>query len=160
MLAKLTEKQGEQTPEFVLLMAQNYSSLEEHGKAVEQLEKLPAPKPGAQNPDDKEKLLRAARIVLVRELRMNKEVEKANKVLDEIMGAKDKRDWASKNVDALLEKVFLLEETKDYNQAAMLANNLVKQLQQKAASDNAMKEKYLECYYHVAYCTTTSPTVS
>jgi hypothetical protein len=153
VLAKLAQKQSQPTPEFRLSLAQNYSSLEEYGKAVEQLEKLPAPKPGVQDPDEREKLLRAARILLIRELRLNKEADRANKLLDEIMGSKERREWGARNVDALLEKVYLLEEAKDYKQAATLANNLVKQLHQRATTDNAMKERYLECYYQVAYCT-------
>jgi hypothetical protein len=152
ILAKLTARQGQPTPEFILLLAQNYASLEEYGTAIEQLEKLPAPTPGVQNPDEKEKLHRAARILLIRILRLNKDLKKANKLLEEIMGPKDKRDWGAKNVDALLEKVQLLEEAKDYDQAAVLANNLVKQLQSRADKDNVIKERYLECYYHVAYC--------
>jgi hypothetical protein len=153
LLAKLAEKQGSPSPEFVLALAQNYSSLEEYGKAVEQLEKLPAPKPGVQDPDDREKLLRAARILLIRDLRLNKEPDKANKLMDEITGGKDRREWGARNADALLEKVYLLEEAKDYNQAATLANNLVKQLHQRAATDNAIKDRYLESYYHVVCCT-------
>jgi hypothetical protein len=152
LLAKLSARQAQPTPEFVLLLAQNYCSLEEYDKAIEHLEKLPAPTAGAQDPDDKEKLHRAARILLIRALRLNRETEKANKLLDVIMGPKDKRDWGAKNVDALLEKVYLLEEAKDYDQAATLANNLVKQLHPRADKDNVLKERYLECYYHVAYC--------
>ncbi len=152
ILTKLTAQQGQPTPEFILLLAQNYCSLAEYDKAIEQLEKLPAPTPGVQNPDDKEKLHRAARILLIRALRLHKETAKANKLLDEIMGPKDKRDWGARNVDALLEKVQLLEDAKDYDQAATLANNLVKQLHTRADKDNVMKERYLEFYYHVAYC--------
>jgi hypothetical protein len=152
LLAKLTEKQGQPTPEFVLLLAQNYSALEEYGQAIEQLGQLPAPKPGVPNPDDNEKVLRAARILLIRDLRLNQEVAKANSLLNEIMGPQDRREWGAKNVDVLLEKVHLLEEAKAYDQAAALANNLVKQLQPRADNDNVMKERYLEFYYHVAYC--------
>jgi tetratricopeptide (TPR) repeat protein len=143
-------KQAKPSTEFTLLMAQNYSHLEEHAKAIEMIEKLPEP---GEKPDENTlKLHHAGRLMLVRELRLNKDVKKAKTLLEEIMGDKAKPGWGAKNVDVLIERVLIHEAEEEYFQGAKLADSLVKQLHQPAQKDNHLKEKYLECYYHVTYC--------
>ncbi len=134
---------------FILQLARCRSNMEQHKEAAELLAK--APEPPAGSPDVN--LYHAIRLTLVRELRLSKETKKAQEILmDEIIGTKEKKGWGQRDVGAQKERVFLLEEDGKYADAALLANSLVKQLLPRASSDNAMKENYLECYYHVAYC--------
>src|SRR5262249_48949779 len=114
ILEGLTKAQTQPSPEFSMLLAQNLASLGQHDKAVAVLEKIP-PVEG----DDK--TYRTSRLLLVRELRQAKQFDKASPMLDEIIGTKEKPGWGQRNVDALMERVFLLEDAGKYFQAANLA---------------------------------------
>jgi tetratricopeptide (TPR) repeat protein len=145
ILEGLTKAQTQPSPEFSMLLAQNLSSLGQHDKAVAVLEKIPPA-------EGEDKAYRTSRLLLVRELRQAKQFDKASPMLDEIIGTKEKPGWGQRNVDALMERVFLLEDAGKYFQAANLASTLVRQLGPKAATDNTLKEKYLETYYHLVRC--------
>jgi hypothetical protein len=136
------------SPRFVLLLARCYSNMDQHKKAAELLEVMAEPK----QPGPELDLYRGCRLMLVRELRLQKNVEKARALLAEILGTKAKPGWGARNINALKERVFLEEEEGKYTQAAAEANTLVRQLLPKASTDNALKEHYLECYYHIIYC--------
>jgi hypothetical protein len=136
------------SPKVVLVLARCYSNMDQHKKAIELLEAVPEVKQAG--PD--QALWHAIRLTLVRELRLNKDTEKARKLLDEIIGTKEKPGWGMRDVAALKERVFLEEEEGQYAAAARRADGIVKQLLPRVNADNAMKEHYLECYYHVAYC--------
>jgi hypothetical protein len=136
------------SPKFVLLLARCYGNLDLHKKAADLLEAMAEPK----QPGPDLNLYRGTRLLLVRELRLQKDLDKARKVLDEIIGTKQKQGWGLRNIDALKERVLLEEDEGKYAAAALEANALVKQLLPKVSADNAMKEQYLECYYHVTYC--------
>jgi hypothetical protein len=152
LLDKLTEQEAKPTPEFVLLLAQNYATMGDHKKAAELLARVPEPKA-----DDAQakKSHQAIRLLLVRQLRQcgdSAALEKGKTILnDEILG-KDGKGWGSRNIDALLEEVQVLEKDADFVNGAKKANRLVQQLLKKASTDNALKEKYLEAYYHVVFC--------
>jgi hypothetical protein len=149
LLDDIVKQTKNPTPKFVLLLARCYSNMGQHRKAVELLES--AAEPPRNSPDVN--LYHGIRLMLVRELRLSKDARKAQSVLDEILGPdKGPPGWGRRNIDALKERLFLLEEEGKYAAAARLANDLVRQLLPKASTDNAMKEHYLECYYHVAYC--------
>jgi hypothetical protein len=137
------------TPKFVLLLARCYSAMDQHKKAVELLEAVSEPK----QPGPDQNMYHGIRLMLARELRLQKETEKARSILlDEIIGPKEKPGWGRRNIDALKERVFLEEDEGKYAQAALEANAIVKQLLPKVNTDNSLKEHYLECYYHVAFC--------
>jgi hypothetical protein len=144
------QKQMKPSLKLTAQLARCYSNMENHKKAAELLEKVEPPKDGS--PDVG--LHHGIRLMLVRELRMSKGPEaltKAETILDEIIGTKEKPGWGLRDVNALKERVLIWEEQGKYAPAAQLANALVRQLLPKV-SDNAFKDHYLECYYHVSYC--------
>ncbi len=150
VLDGLVKQQKEPTPEFVFLLARAYAEMGQHGKAAGLLDKVPEPKAGA--PANEVKFHHAIRLTLARELRLNKEVDKAEKVLEEITGTKEKPGWGARDLEALKERGHLLEAREKYAAAFQLWAQLVRQLVKQASTDNAKKEHYLECYYHMTWC--------
>jgi tetratricopeptide (TPR) repeat protein len=134
----------------VFLLARAYAEMDQHGKAAGLLDKVPEPKAGA-GPNE-EKYHHAVRLMLARELRLGKELDKAEKVLDEITGSKEKPGWGARDLEALKERGQLLEAQGKYAAAFNLWAALVRQLVKQANTDNAKKEHYLECYYHMTWC--------
>jgi hypothetical protein len=136
---------------FAALLARCYSNMDNHQKAAELLQGIAAPAEGS--PDAGQ--YKGVRLLLVRELRMSKKPEntkKAEEILDDIIGTEKKKGWGFRDVNALKERVLLLEEQGKFIDAAQLANTLLRQLLPKISTDNALKEHYLECYYHVTLC--------
>jgi hypothetical protein len=150
VLDGLIKQQPKPTPEFVFLLARAYAEMEQHGKAAGLLEKVPEPAAGAA--PNELKYHHAVRLMLARELRLGKELEKAEKVLDEIVGTKEKPGWGARDLEALKERGQLLEAQGKYVAAFNLWSALVRQLVKQANTDNAKKEHYLECYYHMTWC--------
>jgi hypothetical protein len=150
ILDDLREQQQKKqlTPEFILLLAQCYSSMDQHDKATRLLEQVQEPKG---NDSEALKRYHGAQLLLVRELRKGDKIEKAQKLLDEIIGTRQKPGWGLRSIDCLKERVLLLEDAKQYKDAALLANSMVTQLTHKVNDSTALKEQYLECYYHVTY---------
>lgn len=150
ILDDLTKQEAKPTPEYTLLLAQVYATMNENKKAADLLDKVPEPKA-----DDQQgkKVYQAVRLLYVRQLRLNGDYDKAKPILfDTIIGTKEKPGWGQRNIDALKERVLLLEADGNFAVAAQEANRLVQSLVKKASTDNALKEQYLECYYHVVYC--------
>jgi tetratricopeptide (TPR) repeat protein len=141
-------KKEKPSPKFAALLARCYSNMDNHKKAAELLGAVAAPPEGS--PDTG--LYRGIQLLLVRELRMSKDVKKAEEILDGIIGTEQKKGWGFRDINALKERVLLLEEKGEFAAAAQLANTLLRQLHPKIATDNALKEHYLECYYHVTLC--------
>src|SRR5262249_42745452 len=90
------------TPLYLLRLAQCYSSMDQHAKAVDTLNKFPKPKEGD---GEGEKLYKSCQLNLIRELRLNKEAKKARPILDGIIGTKEKPNWGARNPDALMESI-------------------------------------------------------
>ena len=161
ILGKRIAKQKNLTPDFIRVLADCYSSMEEHEKAAGELAKIPDPK--AKPGSDEEKKYRAIQIVMLRELRLSNKPEmlkKARTVLDGIMGTTAKPGWGLKEAafrfHAMKEHGLLLELEKKYEgkdgafaQWAKMSNNLVKVARDRGG---LVKENYLECYYHMVYC--------
>lgn len=133
------------TPLFILSLAHCYSSMDMHPKAIDLLTKFPKPKP---DDAESEKLYKSCQLNLIREYRLNKEAKKARPILDEIMGTKEKPGWGARQVDALIEMIYLLNEEEKYSEAYARANTLVKQLVSKI-NDNTMKAYYLDAYHQM-----------
>jgi tetratricopeptide (TPR) repeat protein len=134
------------TPETLILLAQCYSNLGTHKRAAELLAGVEPPKDGAdQKTVDR---WRYVRIMYVRELRLDKQIEPANKELKNILGTDKEPGWGAKNMDAQKERIFLLEEEGKYGAAAVQWDALIKAIQ-KNFNAPGMKEQYLECYYHL-----------
>jgi hypothetical protein len=146
LLGDIVKSTPDPSPRFVAQLARCYSTMGQHQKAAELLQGVPSAKTGGDVT-----LYRGIRLMLVRELRQARDIKKAQEVLAEIMGTRDKPAWGSRDVNALKEKMLLLEEDGDYVGAARLATTLVDYLKKKVDTDNAMKEPYLECYFHMTY---------
>jgi hypothetical protein len=135
------------TPKLAYLLAKCYAGMDEHKKAADLLQTFAAPNAAADV-----SLHHAIQLLLIDELRLLKEFDKAKERLDEIMAVKDgKPGWGARNLDALKLRILLWEDQEQYGAAAALAARLVKQLLPKI-DDNRMKEQYLELYYHLTYC--------
>jgi tetratricopeptide (TPR) repeat protein len=149
ILDDLTKQEVKPSAEFTFALAQNYSLMGEHKKAAELLEKAPAP---AKDNPQALKQHQAIRLLFVRQLRLSEQLDKAKPILfDEIIGTKEQPGWGIRNIDALKERVYVMEADGNFAGAAVQANTLVQNLVKKAPTDNALKEQYLECYYHVVY---------
>jgi hypothetical protein len=152
ILDDLTKAQDKLTPEFILLLAQNYESLEQYTKAATLLEKVPEPNDGDANA---QKVYHAVQLTYARQLRLTRDpmqVAKARALMDEILGTKQKPGWGARSAGVLKEQLLLLEEEGKFGAAANLAGSLVNELVKKL-EDNEMKETYFECYYHKVYAT-------
>ncbi len=135
------------TPPFILRLAQCYSQMDRHAEAITRLKAFPEPK---KDDAEAEKLYHSSQLNLIREYRLNKEIKKARPVLEKVLGTPEKPGWGAKQLDALLEMVYLLNEEEKYAEAYGRANKLVKALGSKV-DDNTLKERYLECYYQQVY---------
>jgi tetratricopeptide (TPR) repeat protein len=140
ILDRVTEKPDKLDPPQRLLLARCYANMDQHRRAADLLEKVATPAE------------KGAQLLYARELRLAKEPEKARPVVNEILGTPSAPGWGTRNVEALLEDVALTEDEGKYDKAALKANDIVRRLLPSVTRDNALKEKYLEAYYHVVYC--------
>jgi hypothetical protein len=161
LLDKRIAKQGKSlTPDFILLLANCYSSMEQHEKAATELAKVPEPPAGA----PEEKAYRGSQLLLLRELRLaktDKSLEKASEVLDKIMGSDGRptgtntkpgpRGWGRSDLVALKEKGMLLEAQGEFRKAFDHWQPIVKQLAKASMNDNNKKTHYYECFYHMIF---------
>jgi hypothetical protein len=133
------------TLEVVLFLAQGYSSLDKHDKAAALLAAVPEPKDGDEK---KTAYYQAIRILLLRELRLGRDLKKAREVADEILGTPDKPRWGRSNLDALKENNFLLEEEAKYTEALYAWDGMLKTLRPRI-DQSGVKDQYLECYFYL-----------
>jgi hypothetical protein len=149
ILDKRIAKQKKLTPDFLLVLADCYTSMGEHGKAAGELAKVVI---GKDTPDA-ERLSKVVPLKLVRELRLSKvkkNLKKAAREMEKIMGPPGgKPGWGRRNLEALREYGYLLEAQTKYSDAIVVWAPLVKQLAPKAQTDPRLKEIFLECYYHL-----------
>jgi hypothetical protein len=134
------------TPKLIYFTSQIYSSMDNHKAAAELLEKVAEPAKDAAKTDLD--LYQMARVMLVRERRLNGETAEARKVMDGVMGP-PKTGWGRRKVDALTENVELLGAEGKNKEAAEFANALIQKLLPRIDSDNKTKEIYLQLYYLV-----------
>jgi hypothetical protein len=153
ILEKRIKKQKNLTPEFIRVLADCYSSMDEHEKAAAELAKVPEPK-GKGNPDE-ERNYRAVQVTLARELRLSKtkeNLQKARTVVDGLLGTKQKPNWGSKDIYVLKEHGKILEAEEKYSDGFKHWAYLTRNLAKKATQGGQNKENYLECYYHMVFC--------
>jgi hypothetical protein len=139
ILDKVAEKPDKLETQPRLLLAQCYANMGGHRKAADLLEKVATPAE------------KGAHLLYARELRLAQDLEKARQTVNQILGTATAPGWGARNVDALLEDVALTEDEGKYDKAALKANDIVRKLLPSVMRDNALKEKYLEAYYHVVY---------
>lgn len=141
-------KKKAMTNDLVRLISINYSTMGLNEKALELLKKAEKPK------DDSDpkalSVYKGIQLQQARELRYLKKFDEAGKLMDEIIGTKDMPGWGNKDIDCLLEKVKLVEFQEKYSISSGMASQIVKALVGKS-SDNQIKEKYLEAYYHMVF---------
>jgi hypothetical protein len=154
ILDDIDKAQKTKTMEFTYLLAKNYSTLDLHENAAAILGRVEAPvKTNMKEADEKnEKVYHTVRASYIRELRLSGDKDTAKLELDKAMGTAKEPGWGAANVDANLEKVLLLEDDAKFAVAAKLADQWVNKLKAKAEADVQVREKYLEFYYHTAYC--------
>jgi hypothetical protein len=153
ILDKRIKKQKDLTAEFIRVLADCYSSMEDHEKAAGLLAKVPEPK-GKANPDEV-RAFHAVQMTLARELRLSKTKEslkKARTVVDEMLGPEKKPNWGRKDISVLKEHGQLLEAEEKYNDGFRHWAYLTKNLAKRAEQGGQNKENYLECYYHMIFC--------
>jgi hypothetical protein len=156
ILDGIDTNQKTRTMEFNYLLAKNYAALELHTRAVEILERVAPPAmTGMKEADDKnERVYHTVYALYIHELRVSggDNRDKAEKLLDAVMGTAKEPGWGQLNVDTNLERIQLWEEAGKFAVAAKLSDQWVNKLKAKADSDVQVREKYLEFYYHTAYC--------
>ena len=143
-----SSKKKAMTNDLVRLISLNYSTMGLNEKALDLLKK--AEKPKDANDPKATAVYRGIQLQQARELRYLKKYEDATKLMDEIIGTKEMPGWGGKDIDTLLEKVKLMETQEKYSLSASMASQIVKALVGKS-SDNQIKEKYLEAYYHMVF---------
>ncbi len=151
ILDKRVKPQKDVTAEFVRVLADCYSSMEEHAKAAEELAKVPEPK-AARPGSDEERHYRRVQLDLVRELRLTKEpdnLKKARQMMDGFLGEVKKPGWGRRDLLALKEQGQLLMAEEKYKEAFDQWADLTRRLAKDAPKGGAVKEHYLECYYHM-----------
>jgi hypothetical protein len=97
-------------------------------------------------------LYHGARLLYLRELRLSKKLDEAQRVLDEILGTPKAPGWGQRNLEVQKEKLSLLEDRELYAGAegAILGwNRLMKSIRPRIQQDAKMKETYFDCYYHL-----------
>jgi hypothetical protein len=150
ILNKVAGGQKTPTPMLAYLLAKCYAGMDEHKKAADLLEKFAAEsvKAGA---GQEVQLHHAIQLLLVQEHRQLKDLDKAQKLLEEIIGTKEKPGWGARDLEAQKTRIMILEDKEDYRSAALLCDSFVKQLV-KRLDDNKLKDQYFEFYYHLVYC--------
>lgn len=138
-------------PDLALFLAQSYSSLGKHGRAVELTDLIHEPVIDPENKEAGPKQLqvyRASRLLRARELRLDGNFDAAEKALADIMAT----TWGPSNFEAKRERILLLEDQGKYKGGAIPAwNSLMLQMKPRV-QDNKVREQYFDCYYHFTYC--------
>src|SRR5262249_1113196 len=152
--------------DFTLVLAQGYLAMRKYAKTIKLLEKVPAPDPKGDAKKHEESLRRVLRVLLIRALRLEgkenkseKSLKEAEKLLDAIMdplhpaGPKGKAEpnWGRRDLNALLEEIYLYIDLKYYGAAVNRANAVLKVLQPRINASGYAKERYFETYYLFVY---------
>jgi len=132
--------------------------MKKHKKAADLLAKISPPQPLPVNPNEKsedkdkreqedrrkEAFYHHVRLTYVRELRLDKQFDKASAEIKKILTS-----WGRNNLDAQKEQIFILEDEEKYAQAANMWSRLMQEkLKPHLGKDNRLTEQYFECYYH------------
>ncbi|MSR30220.1 MAG: hypothetical protein EXR99_01825 [Gemmataceae bacterium] len=146
ILDDVTSKQKKLPNDLVRLVAMNYSSMKLHDKSLKLLKEAEKPK---EDGDAKAQgAFKGIQLQMVREMRALQKFTDATTALDEIIGTKAKPGWGMRDIDSLMERIFLLEDEKKFGASSSQASLIVKQLVSKTG-DNHIKEKYFLAYFHM-----------
>ncbi|MFO0844999.1 MAG: hypothetical protein U0797_21835 [Gemmataceae bacterium] len=154
ILDKRVTRQKAVTPDFVRVLADCYSNMEEHERAAAELEKVEAPK-NARAGSPEEALYRRIQTELVRELRLTLtpgNLQKARQLMDGILGTAKQPGWGRRDLLALKEQGALLEAEEKYNEAFAVWSDLTKRLAREAPKGGAVREHFFESNFHLVQC--------
>jgi hypothetical protein len=157
-LDKLAEQPANLSEDLVGFVANSYSGMRKQAKAAAFLGKyppsVPTVAPPNEKPEDREKrerkvaFYRHVRLLYVRELRLDKQFDKAGAEMKAILN-----DWGKNNLDAMKEQIFILEDQGKFGAAGNLCNRVMtEKLRPYVNKDNRLTDQYYECYYHLVYC--------
>jgi hypothetical protein len=161
-LDKLAEQPATLSEDLIGFVSNSYSGMKKHKKAAEMLAKIPSPQPAPANPNDKpedkekreqedrrkEAFYHHVRLTYVRELRLDKQFDKASAEIKKILAG-----WGRNNLDAQKEQIFILEDEEKYAPAATMWSRMMQdKLKPYVGKDNRLTEQYFECYYHRVWC--------
>jgi hypothetical protein len=156
------------TPEFRRFLAIAYASLNRHDKAAELLSAASRPTPAT---PENENVYRSTRILLARELRLDKRFGRASAVLDELAAT----EAGKRSLEVRYERIHILEDQGQYVRAAREWDKIMKslaplmnshpELLQKSkkqplgdkesaqlARQNRYRDEYFDCYFHFVEC--------
>lgn len=161
-LDKLAEQPATLSEDLIGFVSNSYSGMKKHKKAAEMLAKIPAPQPAPANPNEKpedkdkreqedrrkEAFYHHVRLMCVRELRLDKQFDKASAEIKKIIAG-----WGHNNLDAQKEQIYILEDEEKYAPAATMWGRMMQdKLKPYVGKDNRLTEQYFECYYHRTWC--------
>jgi tetratricopeptide (TPR) repeat protein len=159
-LDRVSKDQKTLTPDFRMLLAQSYMSIGKYKEAEAQVEqflkkvKEPDPKATPQQAAP----YRLARTLQVRTLRLKgtvdndkKALEKAGKLMDDIMGSDAKPGWGRRDLNALIEQIHVFFDLGFYGAAVNRANALLKIIQPKLQQGGSWVNHYFEVYHLFIY---------
>jgi hypothetical protein len=147
LLDALAKQETTPSPETLRLLAMSYASLDQHDKAIDLLDKVTEPKAvnGAEPDERLVKNYQASRMLYLREVRLARRLDQADKTLQEIQA----QPWG-KNLDVTKESYLLKSAHGNNAQAFTDWTNLInKSLLPKVSTDPKIKEQYFECYSYL-----------
>jgi hypothetical protein len=161
-LDKLGEQPANLSEDLIGFVANSYSGMKKHAKAANLLARIPAPKPSSGPSDEKqedkdkreqedrrkEAFYHHVRLMYVRELRLDKQFDRAAAEMKKIIS-----EWGRNNLDAQREQIFILEDEEKYAAAANMWSKLMQEkLKPHVGKDNRLTDQYFDCYYHRVWC--------
>jgi hypothetical protein len=150
-LDKLAERPKMSEDERIFL-SHSYASLDRHKEAAKLLAEIPEPKGEEGKPVDPAKLGRynAIRIMYVKQMRLAKDYQDAEKILSDIL----KTPFGKGNIEAQRERLMLKEDQGKFggkDGAVQGWDQLMRQLLPRIQQNAKIKEQYFDCYYHLCF---------
>lgn len=151
LLDRIYQQQGKDPrADGLLFLAESYAGLDEFPRARELAARIQAPGGDPAGNQRTEQIYRAARLLLLKLSRQQKDFKATEAILDEL----GRTSWAAGSLDVKRERLFLLQDQEKFagKQGAILGwNSLMMQLQPRLG-DPRIKEEYFDCYYQLTYC--------
>jgi len=161
-LDKLAEQPATLSEDLIGFVANSYSGMKKHAKAANLLARIPPPKPtpapSEEKQEDKDKreqedrrkeaFYHHVRLMYVRELRLDKQFDRAVAEIKKIIS-----EWGRNNLDVQREQIFILEDEEKFAAAANMWSKLMQEkLKPHVGKDNRLTDQYFDCYYHRVWC--------
>jgi hypothetical protein len=139
-LDELAKGQKDNSPFFNRALAQAYFDLDQYAKVIEIASKIEPPKDES---DPKASANHhAARVLLMRALRLTDKIDEAEKLVNEAV-----KSWGKNNLDVQFERIHLLDARKLYGRAAREWGAIKKQLLPRIKEPD-IRSRYYEAYYY------------